>query len=247
MRVLERLAEFFVCIQERPLPLNGIEDVVEVERQLLRNELLVLVLQRCNKRSLREENAAHGNDVSLESHDLAEEIHMLLALEETVFNFTELPGNGVHQREHIIKKLAHELVEQKTRTILEILPLHLLRLIHLLPETIDDGEIPLVEGGNEVLPQKDIHLLFENTPCTLLQVRDVEHEENVVVVLLDFWPLMKTQAVLNIKFMKPVLLLQLKKVLLRRIAVVIPCNVLVGERAHRKAGTDVLPIPRRTH
>src|SRR5207244_190848 len=69
VRVLERLHDLLVIVEQVPDPLGGVDDVVEVELELLRHQPLDLPLELPERRPLRLDDLAVGDDLLLDLLD----------------------------------------------------------------------------------------------------------------------------------------------------------------------------------
>ena len=78
VRFVQRLAHFFCGFKERPLALDGVQNIVKVDAKIGHDELLVLVLQDRDERSLRLDDAAHGDDVAFYREDIPVHVRLLL-------------------------------------------------------------------------------------------------------------------------------------------------------------------------
>ncbi len=74
VRVLERLDDLLVVVEQVPDPLARVDDVVEVELELLGQETVDLPLELSQRRPLRLDDLAVGDDLLLDLVDVADEL-----------------------------------------------------------------------------------------------------------------------------------------------------------------------------
>src|SRR3989338_1565562 len=160
--VLERFDHFLGGFEKGPLAFDRVADVIVVERKILGNELTVLVLKRSDDRALRENNAAHGDDISVERDQIAEDISLLFAFEELVFQTTKIFGNRIHEREALLKEKPHELVEKVPRTVLQVFLTFSRRLVETTPELVQSRNFPFMKGDHKILSKEHVDLFLKN-------------------------------------------------------------------------------------
>ena len=74
VRVLERLDDLLVVVEDVPDALGRVDDVVEVELELLRQEPLDVALEQPQGRALRLDDLAVADDLLLDVRDVADDL-----------------------------------------------------------------------------------------------------------------------------------------------------------------------------
>src|SRR3989338_4461019 len=232
MRFVQCITHFLGGFQQRPLALDGIQNVIEVDAEVGRNEFLVLVLQHGNERALRLDDAAHGDDVALHAENVAVHAGFGFTFEELLLHGAKSLLDGIHQRKPLVEELAHEFVEEIARSFLQVFQLLLLKIRDLLHHRGNERNLAAVDGDDEIRTQKDVHF-FLHDAVVLAHVRNVKHQENVLFIFLDLRSLVLAEAVLYVKIVEMVALLQLAEFLLGRICVIAPTDSLMDDFRHK--------------
>ena len=118
VRVLERLDDFLVVVEDVPDALGGVDDVVEVELELLRQEPLDVALEQAQGRALRLDDLPVADDLLLDVRDVADDLFGA-ALEHVVLERVELVPDLVEDREAVVEEVVEHLVEQAARALRE--------------------------------------------------------------------------------------------------------------------------------
>src|SRR5581483_5167587 len=115
VRVLERLDDLLVVVEDVPDALGGVDDVVEVEVELLRQEPLEPALERAQGRALRLDDLPVADDLLLRVREVADDA-LRAALEDVVLERVELVPDLVEDREAVVEEVVEDLVEDAPRT-----------------------------------------------------------------------------------------------------------------------------------
>ena len=116
--VLERLDDFLVVVEVVPDALGRVDDVVEVELELLRQETLDVPLEHAQGRALRLDDLPVADDLLLDVRDVADDFFGA-ALEHVVLERVELVADLVEDREAVVEEVVEHLVEQTARALRE--------------------------------------------------------------------------------------------------------------------------------
>src|SRR5206468_10393368 len=121
-----------------PNPLGGVDDVVEVELELLREEALDVALEQPQRRALGLDDLAVADDLLLDVRDVADD-RARLPFEHLVLDRVELVPDLVEDREAVVEEVVEHLVEQPAGSLGE----ELLAEAHVLlaaPEEARHGQ-----------------------------------------------------------------------------------------------------------
>ena len=118
VRRLERLADLLVVVEHVPDPLRGVDEVVEVELELLREEALDPPLEQAQSGALRLDDLAVGDDLLLDVRDVPDDLFRA-ALEHVVLDRVELEAHLVEDREAVVEEVVEHVVEQVARPLRE--------------------------------------------------------------------------------------------------------------------------------
>ena len=207
-RFVESVDDFLISLEEFPLPFDRIQNVIEVHIQSLIQKPLALVFESSNKRALWEQDATHGDDVALKLQECSEHFDFALFLKQDRFERPELPCDSIHKREAGFEEFINETVEKVSRSLTHNLLLTLFIFVEPRPEIIEYIEITFVESHHVVLSHEDVDFLLDDAMSFLVEVRNVEYEEEVVLVLINFGSLVLALAVLDIEIVKLKLFLE---------------------------------------
>ena len=111
VRVLERLDDLLVVVEQVPDALGGVDDVVEVELELLGKEALDVALEHAQRRALRLDDLAVRDDLLLDVRDVADD---LVSVPSKISSSiaVELVRDLVEDREAVVEEVVEDLVEQ---------------------------------------------------------------------------------------------------------------------------------------
>ncbi len=125
VRRLERLDDLLVVVELVPDPLDGVDDVVEVELELLRQEPLDPPLEHAQRRALGLDDLAVGDDLLLDVRDVADDVLGAPSNMSSSIR-VELVADLVEDREAVVEEVVEHLVEQAARALREQLLAELL-------------------------------------------------------------------------------------------------------------------------
>src|SRR5581483_5903058 len=111
VRRLERLDHFLVVVEHVPDALGAVDDVLEVELEVLRQEALDLALEQTERRAFRLHDLAVADDLLLDVRDVAHDLFGT-AFEDVVLERVELVADLVEDREAVVEEVVEQLVEQ---------------------------------------------------------------------------------------------------------------------------------------
>ena len=112
VRVLERLDDLLVVVEDVPDALARVDDVVEVELEVLRKDALDRALEQAERRPLRLDDLAVGDDLLLDLVDVGDEPLGALGRSDLLVDLLELEADLVEDREAVVVEIVEDLVEQ---------------------------------------------------------------------------------------------------------------------------------------
>jgi hypothetical protein len=118
VRLLEALDDLLVVVEEVPDPLGRIDDVVEVEVELLGEVALHAAVEDAERRALRLDDLAVGDDLLLHVREVADDV-LGASLEHLVLDRVELVADLVEDREAVVEEVVEDVVEQVSRPLRE--------------------------------------------------------------------------------------------------------------------------------
>src|SRR6478609_3211349 len=183
VRVLERLHDFLVVVEQVPDALARVDEVVEVELELLRQELpLDLPLELPQRRPLRLDDLAVGDDLLLDLVDVGDEVARALVLADRLVDLLELEADLVEDREAVVVEVVEHLVEEAARAAREELVAEVLVLLTAAEEEADRAQLDRGERDEVVRADEGIELPGVETADGRVVDREVEDGEEVTVV-----------------------------------------------------------------
>ena len=188
VRVLERLDDLLVVVEEVPDPLARVDDVVEVELELLGEEALDVALEQPQRGALRLDDLAVGDDLLLDVREVADDL-LGAALEHVVLDRVELVADLVEDREAVVEEVVEDVVEQVAGALREELLAQLLVLLAAAEEPRDRQELDGRQRDEVVRPDEEVELGCVQPLDVLVVDREVEDAEEVVRVVVDLRPL----------------------------------------------------------
>jgi hypothetical protein len=111
VRRLEPLDDFLVVVEQVPDPFGGVDDVVEVELEILRQEALGVPLEDTERRALRLDDLAVRDDLLLRVRDVADDL-VARSLEDLGLDRVELRPDLVEDREAVVEEVVEDVVEE---------------------------------------------------------------------------------------------------------------------------------------
>src|SRR5262249_52739999 len=115
-------------VEDVPDPLRRVDDVVEVEVELLRQEAAEAALEDAEGRALRLDDLPVADDLLLRVREVADDI-VGAALEDVVLERVELVADLVEDREAVVEEVVEHLVQESAGTLREELLAELLVLL----------------------------------------------------------------------------------------------------------------------
>src|SRR5439155_15050056 len=204
VRVLERLDDLLVVVEDVPDALGRVDDVVEVELELLRQEPLDVALEQPQGRSLGLDDLAVADDLLLDVRDIADDL-VGAALEDVVLERVELVPDLVEDWEAVVEEIVEDVVEQVARALAEELRAELEILMTAAEKPRHRQELDVRQGDEVVLADERVELGCVQALDALVVDREVQDDEEVAVVavLVDLRALAPRQHVLEIERMPP--------------------------------------------
>ena len=181
---LERLDDLLVVLEHVPGALGRVVDVVEVDLEVVGDVALgrLEVLQR---RALRAHDAAEVDDLLLDVGDVAHDLRGALALEDVVLEALELVAHLAQHREGGVDAVVDDLVEQVARALGEQLLAQVVARAAALEEVLERLDRLVGQRDDVVGADEDVELGGVQAPDRLVVGREVQDDEQVVVVLVD--------------------------------------------------------------
>src|SRR6266540_2749381 len=198
VRVLERLDHFLEVLEHVPDALRGVDDVVEVDLEVLREVALFRALQVAQHRALRADHLAEVDDLLLRVRDIAHDL-LGAALEDVLLQPLELVADLPQHREAVVEGVVDDLVEQVAAVFRE----HVLAYVAVgaaaLEQVFDRRDRRVRERDHEVWPDEDVELGGVEASDRLVEDREVQDDEEVVLVLVDLRALVAGEDVLVVE------------------------------------------------
>src|SRR5215203_274737 len=198
--LLQRLGDLLVIFEHVPDPLVGVDDVVEVDLEVeVGGEVALLhPLQFSQDRALRPDDFAEVDDLLLDVGDVADDLLGPL-FEDLVLERVELVADLAQHREAVIEAVVDEPVEQIAGAAGEELFAQLLFGPAALEQVLDRLQRQVRDRDHVVGPDEDVELAGAEAARLGVEDRQVEDDEEVVVVDVDLRPLVAREDVLEVK------------------------------------------------
>ena len=202
VRVLERLDDLLVVVEQIPDSLRGVDQVVVVGLQLLGQESLDVALEQPQRRTLRLDDLAIGDDLLLRLRDVADHLVETLVV-DVVLDRVELVRDLVEDREAVVEEVVQDLVQQSPGAASEQLASQLLVLLAPREETGDWVQLAVRDRDDVVVPDEDVELGGVQPLDGLVVDGEVEDREEVtlVLVVVDLRALTLRDDVLHVQWM----------------------------------------------
>ena len=210
VRLLERLDDLLVVLEHVPDALVGVADVVEVDLELAalgREERLLELLEVAEHGPLRADHLAEVDDLLLGVRDVADDV-LGAALEDLVLERVELVADLAQHREAVVEAVVDDPVQQVAGAAREELLAQLLLLAAALEQVLDRLQRRVRDRDQEVAADEDVELAGVEPPDLAVEDREVQDDEQVVVVLVDLRPLVAREHVLEVEGVEVELLLE---------------------------------------
>ncbi len=205
----QRLGDLLVVLEHVPDPLVGVDDVVEVdlEVEVGRQVALLDLLEVAQDRPLRPDHLAEVDDLLLDVGDVAH--HFLgAAVEDVVLERVELVADLAQHREAVVEAVVDQPVHQVAGAAREELLAQLLLAAAALEQVLDRLQRLVRDRHHVVGPDEDVELAGAEPPRGAVEDRQVEDDEEVVVVDVDLRPLVAREHVLEVERVEVEVLLQ---------------------------------------
>src|SRR4029079_5540574 len=159
-------------------------------------------LQQPQRRALGLDDLAVRDDLVLHVGDVAHDVLGAPLGEDRLAHAVELEPDLVEDREAVVEELREDLVEHVARALREVLLAPLLVVLELREEAPDRLQRHVRQRDDVVAPDEDVQLGRVEAGPLLVVVRDVEHDEHVLVVLVDLGSLPGGEDVLEIELVE---------------------------------------------
>src|SRR4051794_9779990 len=200
VRVLERLDDFLVVVEDVPDALGRVDDVVEVELQLFRQETLDVTLEQAQSGTLRLDDLPVADDLLLDIRDVAHDLFGA-TLEHVVLERVELEADLVEDREAVVEEVVEDLVEQATGSLREELLAERLVLFAATEEARQRQQLDRRQGDEVVRADEHVELRRVQPLDRAVVDREVKDAEEVALVgvVVDLRPLALREDVFDVE------------------------------------------------
>ena len=196
--LLERLHHLLVVLEHVPDPLGGVDDVVEVDVEVVGDVARLGALEVAEGGALRADDLAEVDDLLLDVGDVAHDLG-LLVLEDVLLDALELVAHLAQHRERGVDGVVDDLVEQVAGALGEQALAQLLARPHAVEQVGDRLQVLVGQRDQVVGADEDVDLGGVQARDGLVVAREVQHDEHVVVVLVDLRALVAREDVLVVE------------------------------------------------
>src|SRR3954469_8924656 len=207
VRRLEALDDLLVVLEQVPHALGRVDDVLEVDVEVLGDVARLVALEVAEGGALRAHDLAEVDDLLLDVGDVAHDLGRV-ADEDLLLDALELVAHLAQHRERRVDAVVDDLVEQVAGALGEqrlpqrlVGPAALEQVLERLQALVGDRD--QVVGADE-----HVDLGGVEPADHLVVAREVENDEQVVVVLVDLRALVAREHVLVVERMEVEVLLQ---------------------------------------
>src|SRR5919106_299294 len=201
VRCLERLHDLLEVVEEVPDPLRGVDDVVEVDLEVLREETLRVALQHAQRRALGLDDLAVGDDLLLGVRDVADDL-LGTPLEHVVLDRVQLRPDLVEDRKAVVEEVVEDVVEEIAGALREEIRPQV-RIVFAAPEEVRDRqELGVRQRDEEVRAEEDVELGRVQALDALVVEGEVEDDEEIVRVLVDLRSLALGEDVFDVELVE---------------------------------------------
>src|SRR6476469_8583658 len=204
---LERLDDLFEVLEHVPDALGGVVDVVEIDLEVL-GDVAARGLEILQRRALRPDDLAEVDDLLLDVGEVAHDLRRRVALEDVLLQALELVAHLAQHRERGVHGVVDDLVEQVARALAEQPVADVLARAAALEQVLERLDRLVGQRDHEVGPDEDVELGRVQAPDALVEGREVQHDEQVVVVLVDLRALIAAEDVLVVEVVEVEVLLE---------------------------------------
>ena len=198
VRLLERVGDLLVVVEQVPDALGGVDDVVEVDLELLGEEPLDAALQQPQRGALGLDDLAVRDDLLLHVGDVPDDL-LGGALEQLVLDPVELVPDLVEDREAVVEEVVEDVVQQVAGALAEEVVAEALVVLDPAEEPGDGQQLDVRQRDDVVAPEEEVELGRVQPPDRLVVPGEVEDGEEIVRVLVDLRPLALREDVLEIE------------------------------------------------
>src|SRR4051794_1795924 len=220
---LERLHDLLVVLEHVPHALGGVDDVVEVDVEVVGDVALLVALEVAERGALRTDHLAEVDDLLLGVREIAHDLGGA-ALEDALLDALELVADLAEHRERGVDAVVDDLVEQVAGALGEDLLAQLLVGAAALEQVLDRLQGLVRERDEEVGADEEVELGCVQPRHRLVVAREVQDDEEVVVVLVDLRALVAREHVLVVEGMELEALLEPRAVGRPRALDVVPAE-----------------------
>jgi hypothetical protein len=212
--VLQRLDDLLEVLEHVPDALVGVDDVVEVDLEV-RGHVAAGALEVSQRRALRPNDLAEVDDLLLDVRKVAHDLRRA-ALEDVLLEPLELVAHLAEHREGGVDAVVDDLVEQVARALAEQLLAQLVAGPAALEEVLERRDRLVGQRDDVVGADEDVELGGVQPADLLVVGREVQDDEQVVVVDVDLRALVAREDVLVVEGVEVEVLLEPRAVDLAR-------------------------------
>jgi hypothetical protein len=184
VRVLQGLDDLLVVLEDVPDALGGIDDVVEIDLHVVGQIALLGALEVAQHRALRPDHLAEVDDLLLGVRDVTNDLFGA-PLEDVLLEVLELVPHLPQHREAVVEGVVDDLVEQVAGALGEQGLADLLGRAAALEQVLHRRDGGVGKRYEEVRSDEDVELRRVEPSHGLVVDREVQDDEEVLVVLVD--------------------------------------------------------------
>ena len=226
--ILERVGHFLVVLEHVPDPFGGIGDVVEVDVEVVGEVPLLGALEVPKDGAHWPHDPTEVDDLLLDLRQVAHDLGGS-TLEDVVLELVQLGAHLAQHRERGIDAGVDDPVQQVPGPLREHRVADLLALAVTFEHGRQWGQWLVRQRDQVVRTHEQVNLRGEETTAGLVEDREVENDEQVVVVGIQLWPLVARGDILDRQRVEAELALQPLTVRLARALQVQPADAGRGD------------------
>src|SRR5881397_72666 len=204
--VLQALDDLLEVLEHVPDALGRVDDVVEVDLEVL-GHVAARAVEVAQGGALRADDLAEVDDLLLGVGDVAHDVGRA-PLEDVALEVLELVADLAQHRERRVHAAVDDPVEQVARSAGEERLADLLAGPAALEDVLQRVELLVGQRDDVVRTDEDVELGRVQPPDGLVVLREVQDDEQVVLVLVDLRALVAREDVLVVEGMEVEVLLE---------------------------------------
>ena len=201
------LDDLLEVLEHVPDALGRVVDVVEVDLEVLGHVALACARGRCSAARCGR-TILRKLMISCLTSEMSRTISRRAALEDVVLDALELVAHLAEHRERGVDAVVDDLVEQVAGALAEQLLAHVLARAAALEEVLERLQRLVGQRDDEVGPDEDVELGRVQAADGLVEAREVQDDEEVVLVLVDLRALVAREDVLVVERVEVEVLLE---------------------------------------